>query len=330
MRLNFSIRSFLVFLAACFTVPAVLLFGFFEARSGIRQARDDAREMNRQAALLIEHDIQSTLQQIRALTEGLVVDVDLDKLKFDDEDRLQQVLHLYPGISFLILNQKAVSVQTYSVTYKVPTGIDYSERSYVREALASRKTVVSGGLTRDGITPVVAFCVPLIDSDGVERGMLAGAVPTSLFRTPYQLAPEQFALVQDTFGKTVSSINVNPSGSQPGDELNESRVMPVGWRVVVGLPRSYVMAGARNALYNAILVALICTLLGGAVASVVAFSTVRRLDRIGQQVQSMSAFDLQPIMLSNVNRDCQSDDRRRSRTEIPRHTLEIIAQGLGQ
>ena len=40
-------------------MPAVLLFGFFEARNGIQQARDDAREMNREAALLIVHDIQA-------------------------------------------------------------------------------------------------------------------------------------------------------------------------------------------------------------------------------------------------------------------------------
>src|SRR6516164_2176023 len=104
MRLNFSIRSFLVFLAMCFTVPAVLLFGFFEARSGLRQARDDAREMNRQAALLIDHDIQATLERVKALSEGLAVDVNLDKLRFDDVGRLTQLLNLYPDVVFFILN----------------------------------------------------------------------------------------------------------------------------------------------------------------------------------------------------------------------------------
>jgi len=193
MRLNFSIRSFLVLLAVCFTVPAVLLFGFFEARSGMRQARDDAREMNGQAALLIDHDIAATLEQFKALTEGLAVDVNLDKLRFENVDRVKQVLDLYSGISFLILDQKAVSVQAYSVTFKVPLGIDYSGRGYVREAMATRKTVISDGLTRDGVNPVVAFCVPLMDSNGIERGMLAGVVPTRLFSTHYPLAPEQFA-----------------------------------------------------------------------------------------------------------------------------------------
>ena len=64
MKINFSIRSLLVFLAISFTVPAVLLFGYFEALSGVRQAREQASEMNRQAALLIQHDIAASLQEV--------------------------------------------------------------------------------------------------------------------------------------------------------------------------------------------------------------------------------------------------------------------------
>jgi PAS domain S-box-containing protein len=299
MKVKFSIRSFLVFLAMCFTVPAVLLFGFFEARSGIRQAREDAREMNREAASLIDHDITASLEQFKAFTEGLAVDVDLEKLTFDDADRVKQALNLYSGISYVILNNKAISVQAYSVTREVPTGIDYADRIYIWQAMVFRKTVISSAIARTGATAVVAFCVPLLDSNGVVKGLLAGAVPTTQFRTHYQLAPEQFALVEDSFGNIVSAIN-NTSGPHPGDELNETQVTPIGWRVVVGLPSSYIMAGARHAIYNAGLVALICTLIGGAVASVVAFSTVRGLDHIGRQVQQMSAIDFQPIKLSNT------------------------------
>ena len=291
MKVNFSIRSFLVFLAMCFSVPAVLLFGFFEASSGVRQAREDAREMNREAASLIDLDIAASLEQFKAFSEGLAVDVDLEKLRFGDPDRVKQALNLYSGITYVILNEKAVSVRAYSVTREVQTGVDYSDRIYVRQAITSRKTAISSIITRTGATAVVAFCVPLLDSTGVVKGFLAGGVPTTQFRTHYQLAPEQFALVQDSFGNTVSAIN-NNSGLHPGDELNETQVMPIGWRVVVGLPSSYIMAGARHAIYNAVLVALICTLIGGVVASVVAFSTVRGLDNIGRQVQQMSAIDI--------------------------------------
>lgn len=295
MKINFSIRSFLVFLAISFTVPAVLLFGFFEAWSGIRQAREDAREMNRQAALLIERDISASLSEFKAFTEGLAVDINLSTLQFSDADRVRQALNLYPGITYLILNERAVSVAAYSASRERRLGIDYSDRSYIRQAMETRTTVVSGTVTRNNGTPVVAFCVPLLDSSGAVKGLLGGAVPTQQFRTGYKLAPEQFAMVTDSYGNTVSSINIAPSGPRRGDQLNQAQLTPLGWKVVVGLPGRYVMARARHAIYNAMLVALICTLIGVAVASAVAFSTVHGIDKIGRQVQDMSAIDLKPI-----------------------------------
>src|SRR5438067_407215 len=110
MKINFSIRSLLVFLAISFTVPAVLLFGYFEAQSGVRQAREQTSEMNRQAALLIEHDISSSLQEFKAFTEGLALNVDLQKLRVVDENRVTQVLKAYPGFAFLLLNDHAVFI----------------------------------------------------------------------------------------------------------------------------------------------------------------------------------------------------------------------------
>src|SRR5207253_3209659 len=107
------------------------------------------------------------------------------------------------------------------------------------------------------------FCVPLIDSGGGLRGLLGGGVPTEEFRTSYQLAPEQFAIVTDTFGRTVSAINVQGLPQRANDELFEVGVTPIGWKVVVGLPHSYLLARARQAIYGAVMVALICTLIGG-------------------------------------------------------------------
>ncbi|HEY2384565.1 MAG TPA: histidine kinase dimerization/phospho-acceptor domain-containing protein, partial [Terriglobia bacterium] len=299
MKINFSIRSFLVFLAISFTVPAVLLFGFFEARSGVRQAREDARDVNRQAALMIEHEIAASLEQFRAFSEGLALDVDVGALRFRDTGRVMEEVKLYPGITYLILNKDGVSVAGYSNSREIRIGADFSDRSYVQRAFASRKTVISGTLTRSANTSAVAFCVPLLDMDGSVKGMLAGAVPTEQFRTRYQLVPEQFAWVQDSFGNTVSATNVDPSEPKKSNEIIETRVTALGWKVVVGLPGRYVMVRARRAIYNAIWVALICTLIGGAVASIVGFSTVRGLDKIGRQIRGMSAINLRPIELSN-------------------------------
>ena len=80
MKVNFSIRAFLVILAISFTVPAVLLFGYFEAVNGVQQARDQAREMNEQAAFLIQHDLYASLREFKGVAESLAIDVDLSKM----------------------------------------------------------------------------------------------------------------------------------------------------------------------------------------------------------------------------------------------------------
>jgi PAS domain S-box-containing protein len=319
MKINFSIRSFLVFLAISFTVPAVLLFGYFEALNGVRQAREQAKEMNRQAALLIQHDIGASLQEFKAFTEGLALDVDPEKLRIADENRVNQVLKAYPGFAFLLLNEHAVSVAAYAGDRQIQVGLDYSDRPYVKQAFFTRQTVVSGAIqSRTANRPAVVFLVPLITADGPIKGFLGGGVPTAQFRTGYELAPEQFAMILDTYGEPVSAINAKqierlaadiarmPAGQsrlrtgQTDSELYLAEVKPIGWKVIVGLPHEYVMARARQAIYNAMLVALVCALIGGAVASVVGFSTVKGLDKIGRQVQAMSAVDLRPVTLSET------------------------------
>ena len=319
MKINFSIRSLLVFLAISFTVPAVLLFGYFEAQSGVRQAREQASEMNRQAALLIEHDISSSLQEFKAFTEGLALNVDLQKLRVVDENRVTQVLKAYPGFAFLLLNEHAVSVAAYAGDRQIQVGIDYSDRPYVKQAFATQQTVISGAIqSRTANTPAVVFLVPLITADGFLNGFLGGGVPTAQFRTRYELASEQFAMILDTFGEPVSTINAkqvesfaadmarSASGhsrfkmSQTDSELYLTEVKLIGWKVIVGFPHEYVMARARQAIYNAMLIALVCAVIGGGVASLVGFSTVKGLDKIGQEVQAMSAVDLRPITLSET------------------------------
>jgi PAS domain S-box-containing protein len=301
MKINFSIRSFLVFLAISFTVPAVLLFGYFEAVNGLQQARDDASEMNRQAAILIQHDLAGSLKEFKGIAEALAVDIDFKTLRFADPTRVKQVLKAHPGIAFLVLNEKSVSVAAYAADREIQVGVDYSDRDYTKQVMSTRQTVISGAIqSRTANLPAVVFGVPLIDADGVFRGMLGGGVPTEEFRTSYQLAPEQFAIITDTFGRTVSTINSQNTPQLANDELFEAEVKPIGWKVVVGLPHRYVLARARNAIYSAVMVALICTLIGGGVASLVAFSTVRGLDKIGRQVERMSAVDLRPIELSET------------------------------
>jgi len=301
MKINFSIRSFLVFLAISFTVPAVLLFGYFEAVNGVQQARAEAREMNREAAILIQHDLAGSLKEFQGIAEALAVDIDFKALRFKDPDSVRNMLRKHPALVFLLLNDKGVSVATYADNREIRAGIDYGDRDYIKQTIKTRQTVISGAIqSRTANSAAVVFCVPLIDEDGVLRGMLGSGVPTDQFRTNYQLAPEQFAMITDTFGRTVSAINIQNTPPQSNDELFDVGVAPIGWKVVVGLPHTYVMARARHAIYSAAMVAFVCTLIGAGVASLVAFSTVRGLDKIGRQVEGMSAVDLKPIEMSET------------------------------
>ena len=61
MKINFSVRTFLVFLAVTFTTIPVLLFGIYEVRSGVQRANQQASETNREAALLIQQNIASAI-----------------------------------------------------------------------------------------------------------------------------------------------------------------------------------------------------------------------------------------------------------------------------
>jgi signal transduction histidine kinase/ActR/RegA family two-component response regulator len=319
MRINLSIRSFLVLLAISFTIPAVLLFGFIEATSGVQQSREQSREMNRQAALLVQQDIAAFVEQFKVLSAGLSVDIDFETLRFSHPDRIARILKQYPGIALLILNQNAASVASYAADRQIPVGIDYGDRDYIRQAIETRQTSVSGAIqSRTANTPAVVFCVPLIDPNGSLKGFLGAGIPTALFQTAHRLPLDQFAIVVDTFGTVVYTNNIKepdavvaaiakaPFGEsrftedQTDDSLYSDEVKPIGWKVIVGVPESYITARAREAIGRAIAVGLLCTLIGAAIASVVAFSTVRGLDGIAQQVQQMSAANLRPIQFTNT------------------------------
>lgn len=116
MKTNFSVRSFLVFLAVSFTTVPVLLLGVYTGRSDVERANQQVRELNGQGALLIERDITAEVNRFKALFEALSADVDLTKLRLRDEARALEVLRKYPQVSVVsILNEKAISVAGYSL-----------------------------------------------------------------------------------------------------------------------------------------------------------------------------------------------------------------------
>src|SRR5262249_45639969 len=151
------------------------------------------------------------------------------------------------------------------------------------------------GTDRSRVTgvPSILFSIPLVAEDGSVEGFLGGSIPIEQFRATYELAPEQFYIVLDSFGRLVSSSNppeLNawtefvanaPAGDRRvrTDKLNArayvSQVHPIGWKVAVGFPNTYVMARAREAVNTAVIVGLICALFGAALAGGTAFVLTR-------------------------------------------------------
>ena len=318
MKINFSLRTFLIFLAVTFTTIPVLLFGIYEARIGVQRANEQASETNRQAALLIERDVASAIDRYRTVFESLSAALDRKILRFRDEARATEILKQYPGITtFSVLDADATAVWVYSPTGAGQPGTNYRNNEVNSRARITRKPAISG-TDRSRVTgvPSILFSIPLIARDGSVDGFIGGSIPIEQFRATYELAPDQFYVVLDSFGRLVSSSNppelnawTNFIANAPAgerrvrtDKLNArayvSQVHPIGWKIAVGFPNSYVMARAREAVNTAVVVGLICALLGAALAGGTAFVLTRGLDSLGQQVESMSAADLRPITVS--------------------------------
>lgn len=312
MKISFSVRSLILFLVTAFTVPAVLLFGFIEARRGLEHSAEDVGAMNRQGALIVQREIGAAVERFKALFEGISADVDIKNMRFSNAGRTVEIARSN-SVSLILLNEKAVSVAAFTIN-NIPTGIDYSDREHIQRARVTGKTAVSGNfLARTTNTPFVFFCVPLKGPGGEVVGFINGAVPPDRFRPNYSLPPGQFAVVLDAFGGVVASINADrvmeaapdmakaPKGEsrfrakEVDEHIHVAEVFPISWKVIVGFRNSYVTGLGREAVWSAALVGLLCAAIGVVVASLLAFSTARGLDGIARQVQRMRVTDLQQI-----------------------------------
>src|SRR5262249_34921112 len=126
MKIDFSVRTFLVFLAVTFTTIPVLLFGIYEARTGVQRANEQASEANRAGTLMIERDVASAIDRYRTVFESLSAALDRKSLRFRDEMRAIEILRQYPGITtFSVLDADATAVWVYSPDGAGQPGTNY-------------------------------------------------------------------------------------------------------------------------------------------------------------------------------------------------------------
>src|SRR5437762_10757449 len=209
MKINFSVRAFLIFLAVTFTTIPVFLFGIYEVRSGVQRANQQASESNREAALLIERDIASAIDRYKTVFESLSAGLDMATLHFRDESRVEEILKEYPQITaFSVLDKDATAVWVYSPNGTAQPGANYRNNEVNSRSRATLKPAISG-TDRSRVTgvPSILFSIPLLAKDGLIAAFLGGGIPIDQFRASYELAPDQFYVVLDSFGRLVSSSN---------------------------------------------------------------------------------------------------------------------------
>jgi PAS domain S-box-containing protein len=324
MKTNLSVRSLLLIFAILFTTLPVALFGVLEVREEVQAARSAGAEMSRRSALLIAGDIEREVDKYRALFEGAALDIDRRTLHAKDPDGLHALLQQYPEITAaVVLNDKAVSVVSYSTNVNVRVGVDYSDRSQVQQARATRKTALSGNQRGRVLNSTnVIFEVPLLAADGNVAGFLGGAVPPAEFGRHLDIAPSEFALVTDALGHTVlassgqtgfttpelENISKALSGAPDGVQKTTIRgrsadvdvlgISSLGWKITVGLSPDFADMRVAEGVRRAAVLAVLCALIGAAIVSLFSLSAAKGIKDVGEQLEHMSAVALRPIQIS--------------------------------
>ncbi len=324
MKANFSVRSLLLVFAVLFTTFPVLLFGIFEVIEEFKEGNAAAAEMNRRSAVLIQQEIKGSLDQCKALLEGLALEIDHKTLQARDPKRLKALLADYPKVlGIVVSNAKAISEVAYSLTIDVRTGVDYSDRPQIIQARATKRTSISGNLQgRATNIAAVVIVVPLLDENDEIEGFFAGSVAPDMLATSGGLGPDEYGAVVDSYGRIVVANTGNTSMTRPqldamAKELAASpdgprkfpvggmdvdiqvlTIDPIGWKVFVGVAPEFLTAHSMDAVRRTAILSLICAAIGVLIMAVVSVKTARGIADVGAQLERMSALELQPIGLS--------------------------------
>jgi serine phosphatase RsbU (regulator of sigma subunit)/anti-sigma regulatory factor (Ser/Thr protein kinase) len=150
--------------------------------------------------------------------------------------------------------------------------LDLSDRSYVRNVLATGRSYVSEGITsREDGTRVIVMAVPTKDA----RGRVTGILSAALLRRPFAVTKGSLDLgapgvvVLDRNGRSVLNRAADPSNTTLVASLRGTGVIPStraldgsadhavayttsaipGWTIVIDKPRTELFAAARRGLY---------------------------------------------------------------------------------
>jgi PAS domain S-box-containing protein len=324
MRSHYSVRSLLLIFAIVFTTFPILLFGTFQVVEEFREGNKEAAEINHRSARLIQEQIQGNIQRYKALLEGMSLQVDIRTLHPREPERIKKLLAEYPAVlGIVIANEKAVSVETYSLRSEIPTGIDYSDRLQMIQARNTKTTAVSGNAQGRALQVAgIGFVIPLMDEHEEVRGFFGGLIPPENLGIDSHLSPDEYVVVMDSFNRTVildsgktgvattdlERLAKELAGSTDGTQkfhvgsadvdIQVLSIQPIGWKVFVGVDPRVLAARSNEAVKRTVVFAVVCALAGVGIMSIVSIATARGVAGVRGQLEKMSAVDLRPIHIS--------------------------------
>ncbi|HEU4388046.1 MAG TPA: ATP-binding protein [Blastocatellia bacterium] len=191
------------------------------ARDLSERTRSEMAASSTRAVSSVASEINGLLENYRRGVAMAASAVTWDLGKNDDEGvrrTLRAVRNQYPEFASLYV----ADVRAKAIAHDPPTdsggqplvGLEYSDRRYYRDLLATRKTVYSGVYqARGGMTgPAVAIGEPLLDQNGDFNGFVLGRFALKSFEEivrPYQ-REEETIVVTDSEGNLVADSSLDP------------------------------------------------------------------------------------------------------------------------
>ena len=174
-----SIRTHLILIAIILTMGPVVIFGLVQARSvrdrEISGASSRYQAMATSIAREIDFFISDATDNLKLLGGALTEMKRLDATSL--ERRVRRALDTRTIDHITVMTPSARSIVNVARDGKLPTGVDYSDRPYIRATIASRAPQLSVRLVgKVSRRPEVFLSVPVLDRRGVIKAILVGGL----------------------------------------------------------------------------------------------------------------------------------------------------------
>jgi signal transduction histidine kinase len=319
---GWSIRVKSLILAIGYLVVLSLVYGAFTlilSRREIAQAHDRFHQTARLVAREIDAYVGAGAEHLRTVAQLPGLAYGLETMQ---EARPEGYFPPWTTLHYLFFKSQVFTGGVFLldrdgvVLWTEPPGLPWLRQTFSRlapiaETYATRQSVTSGVLGRDGVLtePHVVVSVPIRSSGDELQGILAGVIEigTSDFvdiLAAVSTAQERFVEVVDQHGVVLASTDparvsrrAEPFATTGEASMYASVTLEhAPWRVVAGQPSSFALAPARQIQRALLGIGLAIVLVAAVVAAPILNGFVGSLRRLIKAAETMTRGDLsQPV-----------------------------------